>query len=89
MYLFWRNSFSYCWCGELERRRFNWRKMVVRWRVLVSVVVFGWLRRWYCWFVAMLFVEFLRIRCGVGCCICRLLLFRCGCCISVRLTIFY
>lgn len=87
LHSFWRNSSSYCWCGELERRRHNWRKMAVRWHVPASAVVSGWLRRWHCWPVAMPSAESPRIRCGAGCCICRLPLFRCGCCTPARLTI--
>ena len=37
--------------------------------------------------VAMPSDESPRIRCGAGCCICRLPSFRCGCCIPARLTI--
>lgn len=56
-------------------------------KLAASAVVSGWLRRWHCWPVAMPSAESPRIRCGAGCCICRLPLFRCGCCTPARLTI--
>ncbi|EGI98315.1 substrate binding domain of ABC-type glycine betaine transport system family protein [Shigella boydii 5216-82] len=56
-------------------------------KLAASAVVSGWPRRWHCWPVVMPSAESPRIRCGAGCCICRLPLFRCGCCTPACLTI--